>query len=66
MRTVTTVSLNKHKEGISWRQNSCIVIIVIIVVIIIIIIIIIMMALGIGDALNVRLCQAQRAIEFSD
>ena len=65
MRTVTTVSLNKHKEGISWRQNSCIVIIVIIVVIIIIIIII-MMALGIGDALNVRLCQAQRAIEFSD
>lgn len=56
MRTVTTVSLNKHKEGISWRQNSCIVIIVIIV----------MMALGIGDALNVRLCQAQRAIEFSD
>lgn len=62
MRTVTTVSLNKHKEGISWRQNSCIVIIVIIVVIIIII----MMALGIGDALNVRLCQAQRAIEFSD
>ncbi len=65
MRTVTTVSLNKHKEGISWRQNSCIVIIVIIVVIIIIIIIV-MMALGIGDALNVRLCQAQRAIEFSD
>ena len=62
MRTVTTVSLNKHKEGISWRQNSCIVIIVFIVVIIIII----MMALGIGDALNVRLCQAQRAIEFSD